>query len=522
MANIILCGGISLVPYIRPVGVYQLANVLRKNGYSVQVIDSFPWIAHLGLDQVLKLFDKFIGPETLWIGFGSTWFNVINEIINRSPGDIKAGTMKNLKIPLIKNTLLFDYDQIDTLKNFVYKKNSKVKFVMGGARAFIGRKGWCAPLIDCYIEGYADNTVLEYTKFLEGKNPFLPFLKNSDGSISITHDHKASLFDYNNFKFSWDETDLINSGEMLPMEIARGCIFSCAFCSYPLNGRKKMDYLKNPSILKEQFIENYEKFGTTDYFFLDDTFNDSVEKLEVLNNEVFKKLPFKIKFAAYMRIDLINAHRQTIKILKEMGIASAMFGIESLNYEANKVVGKGITIDKILEIAEILKNEWGDEVYIDSQYIIGLPNDSEEDIKSWLDIALDKNFPIRASQFFPLHLDKEKTKKNIWTSKFDLEPEKYGFTFPDENNSTYWVNNKGLSLDDAVRIREEYNDKWKNSAKPLYLGLNGRKIIGSDVNKKSEWKFAQIWATHNDLENRINFTKNYIDKLLNLNDIRNK
>jgi hypothetical protein len=516
MSQIILCGGISIVPYIRPVGIYQLANVLRQNGYTVQVIDSFPWIAHIGFENILKIFDKFVSEETLWIGFGSTWFNRIDELINRSPGDIKAGTMKNFKEPLIRNTLLFDNDQIDILKRKVYEKNPNVKFVMGGARAFIGRGGWCAPLIDCYIEGYADNTVLEYTKFLEGNNPFLPTRKNPDGSISLTHDHKATTFDYNNFKFTWDDSDLINPKEMLPMEIARGCIFTCAFCSYPLNGRKKMDYLKNPEILRDQFIENYDKFGTTDYFFLDDTFNDSVEKLEILHKEVFQKLPFRIKFGAYMRIDLINAHRETVSMLKDMGIGAAMFGIESLNYEANKSVGKGITLDKILEIGKILSEEWGDDVTMDSQYIIGLPNDGEKEINEWLDIVLSPDFPIRASQIFPLHLDKEKTKKNIWTSKFDLDPEKYGFTFPSKENSSWWVNNKGLSLDDAIRIREEFNEKWKMAAKPLYLGKHGRRIIGTDVERKTKWEYAQMWSTEGDFEARVQFTKNYIQRLLAL------
>jgi len=48
MAQIILCGGISIIPYIRR--IYQLACVLRQNGYTVRVIDSFPWIAYLGLE----------------------------------------------------------------------------------------------------------------------------------------------------------------------------------------------------------------------------------------------------------------------------------------------------------------------------------------------------------------------------------------------------------------------------------------------------------------------------------------
>lgn len=515
MAQIVLCGGISIIPYLRPIGIYQLASVLRKHGYTVQVIDSFPWIAYLGLDQVLKVFDKFVDKDTLWIGFGSTWFGRIKEFIDRPIADITAGTYKFSRDSTIRNTLIFDIDEIESLKEFVYKKNPNTKFVMGGGRAIMGRKGLCSPLIDCYIEGYADNTVLEYTRYLEGKNPFLPLKKNPDNSVSITHDHKAISFDYHNFSFTWDNSDLINQEEMLPIEIARGCIFKCGFCSYPLNGRKKLDYLKNPDILREHFINNYERFGTTRYFFLDDTFNDSVEKLEILNNYVFKKLPFKIKFQAYMRLDLINAHRDTIPLLKEMGISAALFGIESLNYEANKTIGKGISLEKILEVGNILKQEWED-VYLDSQYIIGLPNDGEKEINEWMNIILDNSFPIRSSQLYPLALEKHARK--LWTSKFEEEPEKFGYSFPDPNDSFFWINNKGLSRDDAIRIRGEFNSKWQNYVKPSSLGVEGRKIIGSNINasNQSKWEHVQLWGNDGDLSARLEFTKNYITKLLNL------
>jgi len=515
MAQIILCGGISIIPYIRPIGIYQLACVLRKNGYSVQVIDSFPWIAYLGLKEVLKIFDKFVDEDTLWIGFGSTWFGKIEEFINRPIADITAGTYKFSKDSIIKNTLIFNNEEIMMLKDFVYKKNPNTKFVMGGARATMGRRGMCAPLIDCYIEGYADNTVLEYTRYLEGKNPFLPLKKNPDNSISITHDHKATFFDYNNFKFTWDKSDLINPEEMLPIEIARGCIFKCGFCSYPLNGRKKLDYLKNPDILREQFIENYDRFGTTRYFFLDDTFNDSVEKLEILNEHVCKKLPFKIQFQAYMRLDLINAHRETVSLLKEMGVSAAFFGIESLNYEANKTIGKGISLEKILEIGNILKNEW-EGVYLDSQYIIGLPNDGEKEINDWMNIILDDSFPIRSSQLFPLAL--EKNPKKLWTSRFEEDPESFGYTFPNDDDPFFWVNNKGLSRDDAIRIRSEFNPQWKKYIRPSSLGIEGRKAIGSNLDKsnQSKWEYVQLWGNDGDLSARLEFTKNYIKKLLTL------
>ena len=55
------------ISFSRPLGPYRLASYLRSNGYDIQVIE----FAHLMTDeQVEKLVDKFITPETKFIGLG--------------------------------------------------------------------------------------------------------------------------------------------------------------------------------------------------------------------------------------------------------------------------------------------------------------------------------------------------------------------------------------------------------------------------------------------------------------------
>ena len=77
MANIVLCGGISWSQVLmRPIGIYQLANVLRKNGYTVQVIDYFPYIADQGVETVKQIFDKFVDADTIWIGFSLSLIHI--------------------------------------------------------------------------------------------------------------------------------------------------------------------------------------------------------------------------------------------------------------------------------------------------------------------------------------------------------------------------------------------------------------------------------------------------------------
>jgi radical SAM superfamily enzyme YgiQ (UPF0313 family) len=508
MANIILCGGISQPGFIKPVGIYQLANILRTKGYSVQILDSFPYLASMGVDKIIEIFDKFVNHETLWIGFSSTWFYRIE---NSNTSNNKISYPYNQLF--LKNTFLFEDDDLHKLKTFILTKSLNCKFVLGGGRAPIGRSGIANDFIDCYIEGYADNTVLDYTLFLEGKNPFLNIHRNKNNSISLIYDHKASSFDFNSHRFRWHDNDLVENEETLPMEIARGCIFQCSFCSYPLNGRSKLDYLKNPNVLRDQFEENYERFKTTRYFFLDDTFNDSMQKLEILHNEVFSKLKFKINFASYMRIDLINAHRDSIDILKEMGCKGMMFGIETLNNDSLKSIGKGINKEKIRETLTLIKEKIPESL-IDANFIVGLPHDSEESVRSWIQEVCDSNYPLDNVIIQPLAINAYKLFDNIWQSDFEKYPEKYGYSFID-GDKLKWMNNKNLSHNEAYQIINEMSSTIYSKSKIGWLGQSSLKNMGAtdDQIRKIE-NYSELRKLAEEL--RKNYMIKYIKKLYTL------
>lgn len=511
MAQIILCGGISFVAtYMRPVGVFQIANVLRNAGYTVQVIDSWPFIAERGYEVAEKVLKHFVTKDTLWIGFGSTWLSNL-----RVPKS-NLGTIYSSSADLVDNTYIFTDDELAELKKSVKSVSPNCKFVLGGGRAPIGRLGIRPGFIDCFIEGYGDSTAIEFTKYCEGKNPFLPITKNIDNSISLTHDHKASTFDYNNHKFTWHENDLVQEGEALPMEIARGCIFNCNFCAYPLNGRKKLDYLKNPSIILEQLEENYSRFKTTHYWFLDDTFNDSVEKLEILHDQVFSKLSFKINFNAFMRLDLINAHPQTLDILKASGCGGFSFGIESLNYEAVKSIGKGITRDKVYNVLSRIQTEMPDAL-VDSQFIIGLPHETRATLIDWITEITDPAYPLHNAKVHALSINPYPGYENIWQSNFEKYPEKYGYTFPIPSNRSFWVNNKGFSKKSAVMLQEELKDRLKYKEGDAWLGYVGMQNMGLSKERTMERLGMQRkdrLAADKLLRNK--FTTRYIENLLKL------
>lgn len=465
MSQIIIFTGSHTGGFFRNIGAYQIAHVLRSNGYSVQVIDWLPRISYEGSKIILKILKKFVSKETLWIGFSTTFFFSLRG----DPDD------QQIESKRIADNSPFTIEEQKEIYYYVRSISPKCRFVIGGARSYnlTGEH-----LIDTHILGYADVSVLDFTKWCHNKNPFFNYKivesKAGRAVMIVDHNVKAIGYDFSNDLYKWDKSDNIFYSEALPVEISRGCVFKCDFCSYPLNGKKKLDYLKNPDILYEHFLYNFENFGTTRYVYADDTHNDSVEKLEILYDKVYSKLPFKLEFAAYIRLDLINAHPHTLDLLKASGLKSAFFGIESLNYESNKTIGKGIKQDKIIQILEKIKLSWGDEIRTDSGFIIGLPNDSIETVDTWLKI-LENNFPLDSFQFNALHINTKRIELfSPWNSPMELNPEKYGYTF-DENG---WINNTGMTFKNAwdmhLRAKKNLGEKipWAAIFDWMNLGLD--------------------------------------------------
>jgi hypothetical protein len=258
--------------------------------------------------------------------------------------------------------------------------------------------------------------------------------------------------------------------------------------------------------LRDLFIENYERFGTTRYTYSDDTHNDSPQKLEELYNEVYSRLPFKIKFTAYLRLDLLNAHKHTIELLKESGLESAFFGIESLNYESNKAIGKGIKKDRIISILNYIKETWGDEVRTEGGFIIGLPNDSKESINHWVDLLSDPTFPLHSVRMNALQIRPELAAGTPWASDIDKDPSKFGYTM----NGYKWINNTGLTFDQAweIHLRAQRKFARKITAFGIYelmnVGCSFEEARNLNVNEETSARFRpEKFRLFNEYLNKI-------------------
>jgi hypothetical protein len=353
----ILLYGNHTHPGSKYAGTFRIASELRKNGYDVQCIDTTPF---KGLDNDLKLLLKTIITEkTLWLGISTTFFPRI------------------FNLPLIKNleaykkrwaNVTIDAEIIE-FTEYVKSINPNIKLISGGARHF--------PL-DNYgfqmFKSYSDALIVDYTKWCEG------FVEDPNPEFLTNNIQGSEYQEFSTSQILYEHCDIIDKGDTLPIEISRGCIFKCKFCAFSLNGKKKGDWVKHTNVLKEEFQRNYEMHGVTSYVFADDTYNDSLDKIKSLYDDVYSKLNFKIEFTTYLRLDLMVRYPESAAILRDSGLKSAMFGVETIHPLSAKAIGKGLDPKQQFEFIKHLKQNEFSDIILHSGFIAGLPFDTKESL----------------------------------------------------------------------------------------------------------------------------------------------
>jgi radical SAM superfamily enzyme YgiQ (UPF0313 family) len=391
--------------YGKYAGSYKIATEVRQSGYTCQVIDNY---TYMGLDKLKILLDKFVGDNTLLIGISCALNN-------------KTVNGKHLH---------WGYEEQDFLNILGDLKNKypNLNTVAGGPR----------------IQENQSWNNIDYTILSKGEKSIVALLNHITqvtelkyNSLGHTKVIKEIDYPYTQEEFStsiiqYEHNDIIFENEALPLEIARGCIFACAFCKYDLIGKRIGDWTKTPETIRNEMIRNYEMFGTTHYNISDELINESLEKLRMVR-DVIVSLPFEVSYTAYARIDLIWRYPEMRELFLESNAKCLIFGIETLHEKAGKAIGKGLSSDKVKETLQYCKELWDGKILMCSNFIVGLPHEPKEHILETVEYMLGDDSPLDIYTFTPL-LISEVSDKNNNSSKIEKNPEKYGYKITEISN----------------------------------------------------------------------------------------
>ena len=370
----------------RPLGPYRIAHFLRERSWDAEVIDYFQnWT----LDQLQALCQSRITTDTKFLGFSFLFTEEIG--------------------------------QCEEFWRCIKAHYPDVKIIVGSAQKFT----FDSNSVDYNISGYGELALLELLKYLfsDGDCPRFTLHMNSGKHISA-NDSRPS-FPMSSLMVRYEDRDFIEPNEWLGVEFARGCMFSCDFCNFPVLGVKG-DYSRDADDFEQQVRDAYDRFGVSNYYVADETFNDRTAKISKFA-DVVERLDFSPYFTGYIRADLLISRSQDREELLRMNFLGQHYGIETFHHRAGKAIGKGMDPDRIkqglVDVRSYFEKYQGHRYRGNISLIIGLPYEpisSIEQSRQWMLENWQKQSFIAYGLYIPVSAYEKE-------SKISIDYKRYGY-----------------------------------------------------------------------------------------------
>jgi hypothetical protein len=411
MHNVIILTDFTDTVFLpRMLGPYKIAHELRKLDIDVTVINhTHMW----ALDELLEYVGSLINNKTLFVG--------INNMYVKNAENIDFYSGKHLTLTQAYKGQILPQGKVASDQFAEFIKSKKIPLVLGGPKSQDRAHN---KQFDYLLQGFADTSISSFVKHLTSGELIPHSYRSVHGPIVVQDTNEATGWDFASSTMKWHDKDVILPKETLTIEIARGCIFKCSFCNFPLIGKKKFDYIRHFEIIKQEIIDNWERFGVTRYYIGDETFNDSVFKLELME-KLASELPFQLEYFAYLRLDLIIKNPKTIGMLYRSGLRATHFGIETLHPTAGKAIGKKFNAEQVIAVLKQLKEISKGQINLHASFIVGLPGETKESTIKTYNMIKSQEIPLDSFVYFPLTIFKSGLGRDSLLSN---DFEKYGYT----------------------------------------------------------------------------------------------
>lgn len=180
-----------------------------------------------------------------------------------------------------------------------------------------------------------------------------------------------------------------NGERMITLMSSRGCPYNCSFCFKGIVGRTYRQ--RSPQNIVAEIRDIMEKYGTRNFYFIDDLFTINVKRLEKILDYMIES-NLDIRFRCLARVDRVNP--ELLKKMYKAGCRQIHYGIESGNEEVLKRTAKHINLEQVRQAVQ-----WTEEAGIASKgyFILGLPGDNEQTIQDTIEFAA--SLPLTEAMF---------------------------------------------------------------------------------------------------------------------------
>jgi len=325
---------------------HRVATFLRMNDWDAEVVD---FTAFWQLEELQEFVRSRTSVNTVMFCFGTAFLNPWSPYLNEFIAWLK-------------------------------KEYPAVPIVVGGNNALTTP----AEGVDYWVDSYGENSILALCQHLIGTlgAPLMtdPTFFGSKKVIRGLYHYPSAPLD--SYLVDYELRDFMTPWECPQIETARGCMFSCSYCNFPIIGQAK-DVSVSKEEFKRQLQLGYEKWGIVNWRVMDETFNDRPEKLQKYADAV-DELGYNPWICGFARGDLVVKHRDYWDTYIRLGFLGHSMGIETFNKEAGRLVRKGMDPDKLQE--GLLDFQTYTDIHAPRRYraniqmICGIPG---ETIESW-------------------------------------------------------------------------------------------------------------------------------------------
>ena len=468
--------GKNLAAIEPPFWIAAIAAFLRKNDFSVRVIDSNA---------------ENISPD-------------------------KTAAKVNELNPLLSVVMVYGSNPSASTPNMtiagkictVLKKNTSSKVGIGGLHpSALPRRTIEEEDVDFVIDGEGPYTLKSLIEILIKRSrdySEVPGLWYFDKG-SVKNNKRAQLIK------NLDEEMQVSAWDLLPMQKYRahnwhcfddidnrmpyaamytslGCPYSCTFCCINAPFGKSGIRFRSPQLVIEEIGVLVEKHGVKNLKIIDELFV-LLEKHYITIVDLILQRGYDLNMWAYARVDSIKI--ENLEKMKKAGINWLGLGIESASEFVRDGVNKQM---RKKDVKDIVRHIQSVGIRVGANYIFGLPDDTLDTMKETLDFALELNAEL--SNFYcAMAYPGSKLYDIAVRERRDLPKEWCGYS--QLSYETLPLRTKYLSSSEVLRFRDEAFQIYYTNPNYIQMIQNtfGPRIvkhIKEMTSQKLERKFNQI------------------------------
>ena len=326
---------------------------------------------------------RFLLPDTKVFKGDHPWDEIAEAVREEAP-DVVGIT-----------TISATFHSAKKLADVVKTIDPQIQTVLGGVHPTVEPLQTLkdASAVDFVVRGEGEHTLLELVRALDGVatgNRFQPEVipglvwRDESGEIRMSL-RRPAITDLDSLPIPlrqnlvWPED--IQSTFYQGMITQRGCPFRCIYCARPSANERGIRY-RSPENVVEEMAHLKERHDVPSVFLHDSVFTVNRDRvMAICQLKLDREL--HIPFYCQTRADLVDA--ELLDHMAEAGCGRVMFGIESGDAESLKRIGKGMTLETIVDAVGMVNER---EIRCTGFFMVGFPWETRQLMTQTVDFAI--------------------------------------------------------------------------------------------------------------------------------------